>query len=108
MVDLDTRALQSKGLAATDVVSAIGNQNVILPSGTSKIGDLEYDVEINGSPRSVAELNDLPIKSQNGAMIFVHDVAHVRDGYPPQTNIVRSDGQRSSMMTILKSGNEST
>ncbi|MFL6449312.1 MAG: efflux RND transporter permease subunit [Bryobacteraceae bacterium] len=108
MVDLDTRALQSKGLAATDVVSAIGNQNVILPSGTSKIGPLEYDVEINGSPRSVAELNDLPIKTQNGATIYIHDVAHVRDGYPPQTNVVRSDGQRGSMMTILKSGNEST
>src|SRR5437763_6629718 len=108
MVDLDTRALQSKGLAATDVVSAIGNQNVILPSGTTKIGPLEYDVEMNGSPRSVAELNDLPIKSQNGATIYVHDVAHVRDGYPPQTNVVRSDGQRGSMMTILKSGNEST
>lgn len=108
MVDLDTRALQSKGLAATDVVSAIGNQNVILPSGTAKIGPLEYDVEINGSPRSVAELNDLPIKTENGATIYVRDVAHVRDGYPPQTNVVRSDGQRSSMMTILKSGNEST
>src|SRR3954447_12959529 len=108
MVDLDTRALQSKGLAATDVVSAIGNQNVILPSGTSKIGPLEYDVEINGSPRSVVELNDLPIKTQNGATLYVHDVAHVRDGYPPQTNVVRSDGQRGSMMTILKSGNEST
>jgi multidrug efflux pump subunit AcrB len=108
MVDLDTRALQSKGLAATDVVSAIGNQNVILPSGTTKIGSLEYDVEMNGSPRSVPELNDLPIKTQNGATIYVHDVAHVRDGYPPQTNVVRSDGQRGSMMTILKSGNEST
>ena len=108
MVDLNTQALQAKGLAATDVVNAIGNQNVILPSGTSKIGSLEYDVEINGSPRSVDELNDLPIKSQNGATIFVHDVAHVRDGYPPQTNIVRSNGQRSSMMTVLKSGNEST
>src|SRR3982750_4437440 len=108
MVDLDTRALQSKGLAATDVVSAIGNQNVILPSGTTKIGPLEYDVEINGSPRSVVELNDLPIKTENGATLYVHDVAHVRDGYPPQTNVVRSDGQRGSMMTILKSGNEST
>lgn len=108
MVDLDTRALQAKGLAATDVVSAIGNQNVILPSGTTKIGPLEYDVEINGSPKSVPELNDLPIKTQNGATIYVHDVAHVRDGYPPQTNVVRSDGQRGSMMSILKSGNDST
>ncbi len=108
MVDLNTAALQAKGLGPSDVVNAIGNQNLILPGGTSKIGSLEYDVEINGSPRSVAELNDLPIKSQNGATIYVRDVAHVRDGYPPQTNVVRSDGQRGSLMTVLKSGNVST
>jgi multidrug efflux pump subunit AcrB len=108
MVDLDKEALQSKGLGPTDVTSAIGNQNLILPGGTSKIGSLEYDVEIQGSPRSVAELNDMPIKSERGATIYVRDVAHVRDGYPPQTNIVRSDGQRGSLMSILKSGNVST
>jgi multidrug efflux pump subunit AcrB len=108
MVDLNTQALQAKGLAATDVVNAIGNQNLILPGGSSKIGLLEYNVEINGSPKNVADLNNLPIKTQNGATIYVRDVAHVRDGYPPQTNVVRSDGQRGSLMTVLKSGDVST
>ncbi|MDQ2844046.1 MAG: efflux RND transporter permease subunit, partial [Acidobacteriota bacterium] len=108
MVDLNTQNLQSKGLGPSDVVNAIGNQNLILPGGTSKIGSLEYTVEINGSPASVAELNNLPIKSQNGTTIYVRDVAHVRDGYPPQTNVVRSDGQRGSLMTVLKSGDVST
>lgn len=107
-VDLNTPELQSKGLSPNDVVNAIGNQNLILPAGTSKIGPLEYDVEMNGSPGSVAELNSLPIKTQNGATIYVRDVAHVRDGYPPQTNIVRSDGVRGSLMSVLKSGDEST
>lgn len=108
MVDLNTQALQAKGLGASDVVDAIGNQNLILPGGTSKIGPLEYNVEINGSPKNVSDLNNLPIKTQNGATIYVRDVAHVRDGYPPQTNVVRSDGQRGSLMTVLKSGDVST
>ena len=108
MVDLNTQALQAKGLGASDVVNAIGNQNLILPGGTSKIGPLEYNVEINGSPKNVSDLNNLPIKTQNGATIYVRDVAHVRDGYPPQTNVVRSDGQRGSLMTVLKSGDVST
>src|SRR4051794_32969359 len=108
MVDLDTRALQAKGLGASDVVNAIGNQNLILPGGTSKIGPLEYDVEINGTPRSVEELNDLPIRTTEGATIFMHDVAHVRDGSTPQTNVVRSDGQRGALLSVLKSGSVST
>ncbi len=108
MVDLNTQALQAKGLGPSDVVNAIGNQNLILPGGTSKIGSLEYDVEINGSPANVVDLNNLPIKTQNGATIYVRDVAHVRDGYPPQTNIVRSDGQRGSLMTVYKNGDVST
>lgn len=108
MVDLNTRALQAKQLGPSDVVNALGSQNLILPGGTSKIGRLEYDVEIQGSPESVDELNNLPVKTQNGATIYVRDVAHVRDGYPPQTNVVRSDGQRGSLMTILKSGDVST
>ncbi len=108
MVDLNIPALQAKSLGPSDVVNAIGNQNLILPGGPSKIGPLEYQVEINGSPGSVAELNNLPIKTQNGATIYVRDVAHVRDGYPPQTNIVRSDGQRGSLMSVLKSGDVST
>jgi multidrug efflux pump subunit AcrB len=107
-VDLNTPALQAKGLSPSDVTNAIGNQNLILPSGTTKIGQFEDNVEINGSPANVDELNDLPIKVANGTTIFVRDVAHVRDGFPPQTNIVRSDGQRGSLMTILKSGNTST
>jgi CzcA family heavy metal efflux pump len=107
-VDLNTQALQAKGLAPTDVTNAIGNQNLILPSGTAKMGRFEYNVEVNGSPLQVDELNDLPIKIVNGTPIFIRDVAHVRNGFPPQTNIVRSDGQRGSLMTILKSGDTST
>ena len=107
-VDLNTQSLQGKGLSASDVTNAIGNQNLILPSGTIKMGSFEYNVEINGSPTDVNELNNTPIKVANGTTIFVRDVAHVRDGFPPQTNIVRSDGQRGSLMTILKNGNTST
>src|ERR1700736_4923717 len=107
-VDLDTQALQAKGLAPSDVTNAIGNQNLILPSGTTKMGQFEYNVEVNGSPYKVDELNNAPIKVINGTPIFVRDVAHVRDGFPPQTNIVRSDGQRGSLMTVLKSGDTST
>jgi multidrug efflux pump subunit AcrB len=107
-VDLNTQALQAKGLGPSDVVNAIDNQNLILPGGSSKIGPLEYDVQINGSPGSVAELNNLPVKTLNGATIYIRDVAHVRDGYPPQTNVVRSDGRRGSLMTVLKSGDVST
>src|ERR1700734_3583252 len=107
-VDLNTQQLQAKGLAPSDVTNAIGNQNLILPSGTTKMGLFEYNVEINGSPDRVDELNNAPIKVINGTPIFVRDVAHVRDGFPPQTNIVRSDGQRGSLMTVLKSGDTST
>ncbi|HEX3968979.1 MAG TPA: efflux RND transporter permease subunit [Edaphobacter sp.] len=107
-VDLNTQALQAKGLAPSDVTNAIGNQNLILPSGTAKLGRFEYNIEVNGSPEQVDELNNLPIKMVNGTPIFIRDVAHVRNGFPPQTNIVRSDGQRGSLMTVLKSGDTST
>jgi len=107
-VDLDMNALQAKGLSPQDVVSAIGTQNLILPSGTSKIGPFEYNVELNGAPQTVPELNYLPIKSVNGATIYIHDVAHVRDGSPPQTNIVRVNGRRASLLSVLKSGEAST
>jgi CzcA family heavy metal efflux pump len=107
-VDLDTNALQAKGLSPMDVVNAVSAQNLILPSGTSKIGQFEYDVDLNGSPRTVAELNDLPIKRVGNTTIYVRDVAFVRDGFPPQTNIVRVDGQRASLLTIQKTGNAST
>jgi multidrug efflux pump subunit AcrB len=107
-VDLDLPALQARGLAPLDVVNAIGAQNLILPAGTSKIGATEYDVDINASPKTAAELNDLPIRMAGGAPIYIRDVAHVRNGFPPQTNIVRVNGQRSVLMSILKAGNAST
>ncbi len=107
-VDIDDAALQAKGLAPSDVVNAFGAQNLIVPAGTAKIGGLEYQVETNSSPTTIQQLNDLPIKTVGGATIYVHDVAHVRDGYPPQTNIVRVDGGRATLLTILKSGNAST
>ena len=107
-VDLDLHALQSKGLSPSDVVTAINAQNLIVPSGTMKVGTYEYAVETNSAPPIVAELNNLPVKTVNGAVIYIRDVAHVRDGFPPQTNIVRVDGQRSALMNILKTGSAST
>src|SRR5213595_3949502 len=107
-VDLDTNALQSKGLSPVDVVNAINVQNLILPSGTSKIGGFEYNVDLNGSPQTVAELNDLPINRVGNTTIYIRDVAYVRDGFPPQTNIVRVNGHRASLLTIQKNGNAST
>ncbi|MEO8482183.1 MAG: efflux RND transporter permease subunit [Acidobacteriota bacterium] len=107
-VDLDPDALQAKGLSPTDIVTAIGAQNLILPSGTAKMGPLEYAVEMNGSPTSIAGLNDLPIRTVNGTTIYVKEVAHIRDGYSPQTNVVRANGQRGALMSIYKSGNAST
>lgn len=107
-VDIDSAALQAKGLSPTDVVNAFSAQNIIIPAGTAKIGLYEYQVETNSSPNTIQELNDLPIRTTNGATIYVHDVAHVRDGSPPQTNIVRVDGQRSALVTIQKSGKVST
>src|SRR6202040_2535838 len=107
-VDLDTNALQSKGLSPLDVVNAISAQNLILPSETSKIGLFEYAVDLNGSPQAVSELNDLPIKTVGSSTIYIRDVGFVRDGFPPQTNIVRVNGQRASLLTVLKNGNAST
>jgi CzcA family heavy metal efflux pump len=107
-VDLDQHALQSFGLSAQDVSAAIAAQNLILPSGTEKIGEFEYNIVLNGSPTTIEGLNDLPVKTVNGATIYVHDVAHVRDGNPPQTNIVRVNGQRAVLMTVQKSGSAST
>jgi len=107
-VDLDTSALQAKGLAPMDVVNAINAQNLILPSGTSKIGAFEYNVDMNGSPTKVPELNDLPVKTVGGTTIYIKDVAYVRDGFPPQTNIVRVNGKRASLLTVLKTGSAST
>jgi CzcA family heavy metal efflux pump len=107
-VDLNSAALQSKGLSPLDVVNAISAQNLILPTGTSKIGAKEYNVAINGAPQSIADLNRIPIKTVGSTTIYVQDVAFVRDGFPPQTNMVRVDGQRSSLLTVQKAGNAST
>ncbi len=108
MIDIRPDLLQAKGLSPADVVNAVSAQNLILPSGTSKIGPLEYDVDLNSSPRRVQEINDLPIKAVNNTTLFIHDVANVRDGYSPQTNIVLRDGGRGVLMTILKTGQTST
>ncbi|WP_321924512.1 efflux RND transporter permease subunit [Paraburkholderia guartelaensis] len=108
MVQLDPKALQAKGLAPADVVNAVNAQNLILPGGTAKIGSREYNVEMNGSTQTVAALNDLPIKTVNGSVVYVRDVAHVIDGYAPQTNIVRADGKRAALLTVEKTGSAST
>src|SRR5450631_1985322 len=107
-VDLDTNALQAKGLSPNDVVNTISAQSIILPAGQVKMGHVDYQVETNSTPTTIAELNDLPIKTVNGATIYIHDIGNVRDGFPPQTNIVRVDGQRASLMTIQKTGDAST
>ena len=107
-VDLNPEALRAKGLSGSDVTAAIAAQNLILPAGTQKIGDLEYYIGINASPARVEELNDLPIAAKNGAVVYVRDVAHVRDGAPPQTNIARLAGRRAALMTVLKNGSSST
>jgi multidrug efflux pump subunit AcrB len=108
-VDLNTTALQSKGLCALDVVNAIRVQNLILPTGTSKIGSREYEVSIpNAAPQTIADLNRIPIKTMGSTTIYIKDVAWVRDGFPPQTNIVCVNGQRSVLLTTQKAGNAST
>src|SRR5579871_4867978 len=107
-VDIDTAAMQAKGLTPVDVVNAISAQNLILPSGTAKIGALQYEVSLNGSPDTIAEINGLPIKTQNGATTYIRDVAHVRDGFSPQTNVVRKDGLRGTLITVMRNGGAST
>ncbi len=107
-VDLDLPRLQANGLSPNDIVNALNAQNLILPAGTTKIGSLEYQVEMNGNPQTIAELNDLPVKTVNGSTIYMRDVAHIRDGFAPQTNIVRMDGVRGALMSMLKVGSAST
>jgi CzcA family heavy metal efflux pump len=107
-VDLDTAAMQAKHLTPVDVVNAISAQNLILPSGTAKLGALEHQIELNASPQTVGELNDLPIRTVNGTTIYVRDVAHVRDGFSPQLNIVRQDGIRGTLLSVMKNGGAST
>jgi multidrug efflux pump subunit AcrB len=108
MVDLDPQQLLAKNISASDVSTAFNQQNVILPAGTAKMGEREYNVVLNSSPTVVEELNDLPIKEVNGAMVYIRDIGHVRDGAAVQTNIVRRNGRRSALLTVLKSGGAST
>jgi len=108
MVDIDTQKLLAKGLSPTDVVNAVNTQNVVLPSGTAKIGNTEYNVGLNGNPLTVEELNDLPVRVVDGGTVHLRDVANVRDGYAVQTNVVRQDGQRGVLLTVQKAGNSST
>jgi multidrug efflux pump subunit AcrB len=107
-VDLDTNALLAKGLTPTDVVNAVNTQNLVLPSGTAKIGGTEYVLATNASPETIAGLNSIPVATRNGATTFLSDVAHVRDGFSPQTNIVRENGQRGVLVSVIKNGGAST
>ena len=108
MIDLNTDLLEAKGLSPQDVLNALTNQNLVLPGGTAKIDEFEYDVRVNASPRTVAELNTLPIKQVGNSTVYLQDVANVRDGFAPQTNIVRQDGHRGVLLSILKAGTAST
>jgi len=107
-IDLNSSALQALGLSGQDVANALAAQNLITPVGTEKIGGFEYNILLNNSPLKMEDLGNLPIKTVNGAMVYVHDVASVRDGNPPQTNIVHVDGNRSVLMMVLKAGSIST
>jgi CzcA family heavy metal efflux pump len=108
MIDLNQNLLQSKGLSPQDVLNALTDQNLVLPGGTAKIDEFEYDVRMNSSPRTVAELNNLPVKQVGDSTIYLRDVANVRDGFAPQTNIVRQDGHRGVLLSIMKAGTAST
>jgi multidrug efflux pump subunit AcrB len=108
MIDLNTDLLQAKGLSPQDVLNALTNQNLVLPGGTAKVDEFEYDVRVNASPRTVGELNLLPIRQVGNSTVYVQDVANVRDGFAPQTNIVRQDGHRGVLLSILKAGTAST
>ncbi|HMD76222.1 MAG TPA: efflux RND transporter permease subunit, partial [Terracidiphilus sp.] len=108
MVDLNPDALFAKQLSAADISTALGNQNLILPAGTAKIGDKDYQIKLNSSPRSLDEMNRLPVKVVNGATVYLGDVAQVRDGYTVQTSVVRTNGRRGALLTVLRNGKAST
>ena len=107
-INMDQGAMQSKGIAPGDLLSAVAQQNVVMPSGTIKIGQSEYDVRTNGTPKTVEELANIPLKQVNGTTIYLRDVASVSDGFQVQTNVVRQDGRRGVLISILKNGNAST
>src|SRR5580658_8526149 len=108
MYDLDTAALESRGLTGQDVANALAAQNVLTPAGTEKIGNFEYTINLNNAPSKISELADLPIRRVNGAMVYMHDVAHVHNGSAVQTNIVHVDGNRSVLLSVFKNGTTST
>jgi multidrug efflux pump subunit AcrB len=108
MINLDPKRLQAEGLSPAEVLTALSNQNIVEPSGTAKIGSAEYDIRLNSTPTTVAGLGNLPLKQVNGATVYLKDVASVTDGSIPQTNIVRQDGRRGVLITVLKSGSAST
>ena len=107
-VDIDLNQLNAHGLSANDIANAINAQSLVVPGGTAKIGSLEYDVEMNGRPQVADEINNLPVRTVNGTVVYIRDVAHVRDGFQVQTNIVRQDGQRGSLLSVYKTGSSST
>jgi multidrug efflux pump subunit AcrB len=107
-VDLDLPAMQARGLSPAEVVAAVNSQNLILPSGTAKFGDMEFAVTMNASPDAIAGLNELPVRTRDGATTYLRDVAQVRDGFSPQTNIVRQDGERGVLLSVLKNAGVST
>jgi multidrug efflux pump subunit AcrB len=108
MVDLNPDALYSRGLSPADISAALGNQNLILPAGTAKIGDRDYQIKVNSSPRVLSEMNDMPIKVVNGVTVYLKDVAQVHDGYAVQTSIVRANGSRGALLTVMRNGKAST
>jgi multidrug efflux pump subunit AcrB len=108
MYDLDTGAMQSRGLTGNDIANALANQNLLTPAGTEKIGDYEYTVNLNSAPSKISDLGDLPIKNVGGAMVYMHDVAHVHNGSAVQTNVVHVDGNRSVLLSVFKNGSTST
>jgi multidrug efflux pump subunit AcrB len=107
-IDLDTNALLAKGLTPNDIVNAVNTQNLVLPSGTAKIGATEFVLATNGSPDTIAGLNNIPVLTRNGATTYLSEVAHVRDGFSPQTNIVRQNGERGVLVSVIKNGGSST
>jgi CzcA family heavy metal efflux pump len=107
-IDVDPVAMQARGLSAQDVANALAGQNLITPVGTEKIGDYEYTLQLNDAPSQIKALGDLPIKAANGTTVYIRDIANVRDGSPPQTNIVHVNGKRSVLMSVLKNGSVST
>jgi multidrug efflux pump subunit AcrB len=108
MINMDQNLMQSKGVSPTDILNAVNEQNLILPSGTAKIADSELDVRMNVAPRTIAELNNIPIKQIGHTTVYLREVARVSDGFAPQTNVVRQDGHRGVLLSILKAGNAST